>query len=100
MKLSDKDAALTIGQIQQVVAKYYSVTVSELKGKKRVKQIVMPRQIAMYLSREMTDSSLPKIGAVLLILHLPSEKIAEQMGLDEQLKTEIIELKNRLKNRG
>ncbi|WP_369385931.1 helix-turn-helix domain-containing protein [Lacticaseibacillus manihotivorans] len=63
LKLSDKDAALTIGQIQQVVAKYYSVTVSELKGKKRVKQIVMPRQIAMYLSREMTDSSLPKIGA-------------------------------------
>ncbi|KRL47384.1 chromosomal replication initiator protein DnaA [Lacticaseibacillus manihotivorans] len=105
LKLSDKDAALTIGQIQQVVAKYYSVTVSELKGKKRVKQIVMPRQIAMYLSREMTDSSLPKIGAEFggkdhtTVIHA-HEKIAEQMGLDEQLKTEIIELKNRLKNRG
>ncbi|MCI1986205.1 MAG: chromosomal replication initiator protein DnaA [Lactobacillus sp.] len=105
LKLNDKDAALTIGQIQSVVAKYYQVTVSELKGKKRVKQIVMPRQIAMYLSREMTDSSLPKIGQEFggkdhtTVIHA-HEKIGEQLNLDEQLKAEVIELKNRLKNRG
>lgn len=53
---------LTIQEIQNKVAKYYHVTVSELRGKKRVKTIVIPRQIAMYLSRELTDASLPKIG--------------------------------------
>ena len=53
---------ITIPIIQNKVAKYFNVTVTDLKGKKRVKSIVMPRQIAMYLSRELTDASLPKIG--------------------------------------
>ncbi|WP_125702180.1 chromosomal replication initiator protein DnaA [Lacticaseibacillus daqingensis] len=105
LKLSDKDAELSISHIQEVVAKYYQVTISELKGKKRVKQIVMPRQIAMYLAREMTENSLPKIGQEFggkdhtTVIHA-HEKIATEIGLDTELKSQIIELKNRLKNRG
>lgn len=103
LKLNDKNSTLTIGQIQSIVAKYYQVTVTELKGKKRVKQIVMPRQIAMYLSRELTDSSLPKIGQEFggkdhtTVIHA-HEKISEQIKVDDELKNQIIELKNRLKD--
>lgn len=54
---------LSILQIQEEVAKYYHIQLKDIKGKKRVKSIVVPRQIAMYLARELTDNSLPKIGA-------------------------------------
>lgn len=53
---------LSIALIQEKVAAHFHVTVDDLKGRKRVKTIVVPRQIAMYLSRTMTDASLPRIG--------------------------------------
>ncbi|WP_461226707.1 chromosomal replication initiator protein DnaA [Lacticaseibacillus suihuaensis] len=105
LKIDDKDAALSINHIQDVVAKYYHITISDLKGKKRVKQIVMPRQIAMYLAREMTDNSLPKIGSEFggkdhtTVIHA-HEKITAEISADADLKSQVIELKNRLKNRG
>lgn len=55
-------ATPSIGKIQEIVANYYDVTVEDLIGKKRKRQIVVPRQIAMYLAREITEASLPKIG--------------------------------------
>ncbi|QBP17601.1 chromosomal replication initiator protein DnaA [Acetilactobacillus jinshanensis] len=54
--------AISIPAIQKMVASYFNVSVRDIKGKKRVKTIVIPRQIAMYLSREITKTSLPKIG--------------------------------------
>ena len=48
--------------IQNVVASHYNVTVEELHAKKRTAAIVVPRQIAMYLSRELTEASLPQIA--------------------------------------
>ncbi|WP_225049309.1 chromosomal replication initiator protein DnaA [Lacticaseibacillus kribbianus] len=105
LKIDDKDAALSINHIQDVVAKYYHITISDLKGKKRVKQIVMPRQIAMYLAREMTENSLPKIGSEFggkdhtTVIHA-HEKITAELSADPELKSQVIELKNRLKNRG
>lgn len=94
---------LSISKIQDEVAKYYHVHVKDLKGKKRVKTIVVPRQIAMYLSREMTDSSLPKIGAEFggkdhtTVIHA-HEKIAQLVKKDNQFQQEIAELKNLLLN--
>jgi chromosomal replication initiator protein len=55
--------AITIEQIQQAVAETYGVSLADLRGDKRPQAIVLPRHIAMYLSRELTDMSLPKIGA-------------------------------------
>jgi chromosomal replication initiator protein len=55
--------AITIEQIQQAVADTYGVSLADLRGDKRPQAIVLPRHIAMYLSRELTDMSLPKIGA-------------------------------------
>ena len=52
----------SIEKIQALVCERFSVTIDELTGDRRSQNIVYPRQVAMYLSRELTDSSLPKIG--------------------------------------
>lgn len=92
---------LSILQIQEEVAKYYHIQLKDLKGKKRVKSIVVPRQIAMYLSREMTDNSLPKIGAEFggkdhtTVIHA-HEKIQQLMENDPTIQKEVGEIKNLL----
>lgn len=53
---------VTIDLIQKVVAEYYSLDPAVFKEKNRSRAVAFPRQIAMYLSREMTDASLPKVG--------------------------------------
>ena len=56
------DKVINIALIQETVAKYFKLTLADLNGKKRNRNIAFPRQIAMYLAREMTDASLPRIG--------------------------------------
>ena len=55
-------AEVSIRRIQETVSERFSISLNELTGEKRSQNIVYPRQVAMYLSRELTDSSLPKIG--------------------------------------
>ena len=55
-------AKITIEMIQKEVCSYYNVDKNELISKKRHKQIVIPRQVAMYLCRSLTDASFPQIG--------------------------------------
>jgi chromosomal replication initiator protein len=55
-------AEVSIKRIQDLVAERFNMSLEELCGDKRSQNIVYPRQVAMYLSRELTDSSLPKIG--------------------------------------
>jgi chromosomal replication initiator protein len=55
-------AEVSIRRIQDLVAERFDLSLDELCGDKRSQNIVYPRQVAMYLSRELTDSSLPKIG--------------------------------------
>lgn len=92
---------LSILQIQEEVAKYYHIQLKDLKGKKRVKSIVVPRQISMYLSREMTENSLPKIGAEFggkdhtTVIHA-HEKIQQLMEKDPTIQKEVGEIKNLL----
>lgn len=96
IKGSDKE--LSISQIQEDVARYYQLTVDDLKGRRRVKAIVTPRQIAMYLCREFTDSSFPKIGEEFggkdhtTVIHA-HEKIKNLLNEDPNIKKEINELK-------
>ena len=56
---------LTIDDIINYVAEYYRVEPSEIKGDSRAKEIVTPRYAAIYLSREMTNASLPQIGSIM-----------------------------------
>ena len=60
--LSERLQAVTAPRIQQAVAEHFGVKVSELRSKKRQQAIVFPRQVAMFLCRELTDASLPEIG--------------------------------------
>ncbi|MGE5389974.1 MAG: chromosomal replication initiator protein DnaA, partial [Deltaproteobacteria bacterium] len=53
---------ITVEYIQKTVAEYFGIGMNELLSKKRNKQLVYPRQIAMYLCRRMTDASFPQIG--------------------------------------
>jgi chromosomal replication initiator protein len=53
---------ISIDRIQELICERFGVTHEELTGDRRSQNIVYPRQVAMYLSRELTDSSLPKIG--------------------------------------
>ena len=95
------NSQLSISKIQDEVAKFYHIQLKDLKGKKRVKTIVVPRQIAMYLAREMTESSLPKIGAEFggkdhtTVIHA-HEKISQLMKSDSNIQQEIAEIKNLL----
>jgi chromosomal replication initiator protein DnaA len=101
-RTSDRNG-LSISKIQNKVAKFYHVTVQDIKGKKRVKSIVVPRQIAMYLSRELTDKSLPQIGMEFggkdhtTVMH-SCDKISELLIKDADLKRSVNELKDDLRN--
>lgn len=53
---------VTLDRIQRVVADHFNLSVADLRGKRRTKEVSLPRQIAMALAREMTDFSLPAIG--------------------------------------
>jgi chromosomal replication initiator protein len=59
---SSKTSGVSIPLIQQVVAEFFNIEVADIKAHRRTKNITFPRQIAMYLVRELTDFSLPKIG--------------------------------------
>lgn len=61
--LKEPKKLITVDFIQRCVAEEFNVSLHDLKIKRRNKNIVLPRQIAMYLSRELTDLSLPEIGA-------------------------------------
>jgi len=60
--LSEKQKAITVDLIQQIVSERYNLKPEHLTSKKRTRNIVYPRQIAMYLCRNLTDLSLPQIG--------------------------------------
>jgi chromosomal replication initiator protein len=60
--LHTEEKSVTIEMIQKFVADHYNVKLAELKAKNNSKSIAEPRQIAMYLTKALTDASLPEIG--------------------------------------
>lgn len=94
---------ITIQEIQKIVSSHYQVKVEDLKSKTRTKNIAHPRQIAMYLSREFTDISYPKIGQEFggkdhsTVMHA-YEKIKKQLDTDKHLKQQIDNFIKNLKN--
>lgn len=56
------EQTITVEKIQKVVADYFSVRVSDLKGQRRTRSIARPRMLAMYLCRELSNTSFPEIG--------------------------------------
>ncbi len=97
-----EQAAVTISGIQDLVAERFALSLAELCGDRRSQNIVYPRQVAMYLSRELTDSSLPKIGKEFggrdhtTVIHATS-KIARLIREDRSVYNLIQELTARVK---
>ena len=60
--IAHRDKQINIENIQQTVAEYYKLRVSDLLSKKRSRDIARPRQLAMYFAKECTSLSLPQIG--------------------------------------
>lgn len=97
-----KPKLVTPAAIKDVVGQYYNIKIEDFNAKKRNKSIVLPRQIAMYLCRELTDLSLPRIGEEFgrdhtTIMHA-YEKISSDMKIDSQLKSVIEELKSKIES--
>jgi chromosomal replication initiator protein len=97
-----EQAAVSIDKIQELVADRFSLSLEELCGDRRSQNIVYPRQVAMYLSRELTDSSLPKIGKQFggrdhtTVIHATS-KIARLIREDRSVYNLVQELTARIK---
>jgi chromosomal replication initiator protein len=89
-----KKRQVTPERITRAVSDYYGVQIDALKGQKRDRAIVVPRQIAMFLMREETDVSLLRIGAELggrdhsTVLHA-CDKINREMGVNDDLRREL-----------
>ncbi|WP_413304909.1 chromosomal replication initiator protein DnaA [Bacillus sp. 1P10SD] len=99
---SSKPKVITIHEIQRVVGEHFSIKLEDFKAKKRTKSVAFPRQIAMYLSRELTDYSLPKIGEEFggrdhtTVIHA-HEKISKLLQTDAQMQKQMKELHDLLK---
>lgn len=99
---SSRPKVITIHDIQKAVGDQYHIKLEDFKAKKRTKSVAFPRQVAMYLSRELTDCSLPKIGEEFggrdhtTVIHA-HEKISKQLQEDTELQRQIQELSEILK---
>jgi chromosomal replication initiator protein len=85
--------------IIEVVADHFKIAVTDLLGKKRNKEIVMPRQVAMYLAREMGAMSYPDIGRAFdrdytTVIH-SFEKVKAELKKDAALRQAISEIRSR-----
>ncbi|MBE5984938.1 MAG: chromosomal replication initiator protein DnaA, partial [Paenibacillaceae bacterium] len=93
---------ITMDVIQEVVASYYNLKVDDLNSSKRTKALAFPRQIAMYLCRELTDTSLPQIGEFFggrdhtTVIHAHN-KISEEKAKNIKLDNTLQELVNKIK---
>jgi chromosomal replication initiator protein len=95
---------ISISTIQREVCKYYSLSHSELVGGKRSQSIVYPRQVAIYLSRELTELSLPAIGTEFggrdhtTVMHA-KDKIRKLMAADREVYNQIQALTNQIRQK-
>ena len=101
--LSVQNRQISVENIQKTVADFYNIKVADMYSKKRPANIARPRQIAMYIAKELTQKSLPEIGELFggrdhtTVLHAV-RKIADERSRDSQLNHELHVLEQSLKN--
>jgi chromosomal replication initiator protein len=92
------ERSVNINQILKAVCSYYSVKVADLKGKRRTKELVLPRQVTMYLIKEMTGTPFMTIGEFLggrdhtTIMH-GVDKIGGQVSRTGKIKQDVVNVK-------
>ena len=96
-----EDIVITGEYIKEVTAKYFNITVEDMNSKKRTRSISLPRQVAMYITREITDLSLPRIGEEFggrdhsTVIHA-CQKIAEEMDTNTDFKNLILRIEREI----
>jgi chromosomal replication initiator protein len=94
---------ITVELIQDIIAGYFKIKTDDLLAKKRTRNVTYPRQIAMYLSRELTEASLPRIGEMFggrdhtTVIHA-HDKITRERNEDNKLNNTIKDLINKIEN--
>ncbi len=92
---------ITPSQVIETISKYYNLSVQDLVSASRNKELVQPRQVAMYLIRQETDASLPEIGGLLggrdhtTVIH-GIERVKERLEAEEQLRREVMSVREQL----
>jgi len=100
--IKEKDATTSIDTIQKLVASYFNLQQKDLRSKRRLKQLVIPRQIAMYIAKKLTTSSLIEIGEKFggkdhsTVIH-SIKKIDEQRSTDQYIKNVIDDIMRKVK---
>lgn len=100
---SARQKQITIDAIQNVVASHYSIKVADMRSKKRTRVVTFPRQVAMYLARDLTDASLPRIGEEFggrdhtTVIHA-CDKIQRALQKDPSLQRDIGQIIQQLRN--
>ena len=99
--VKDNEQAVAPERIRSTVANHYKIKLSDIDSPKRNAEITLPRQVAMYLCRETTDLSLPKIGKMFGNRHYSTvihaiEKIEEALRYDDELRENIETIKAKL----
>lgn len=95
---------ITVPMIKEVVANYFNIKIEDFNSKKRTRAIAFPRQVAMYLCRELTDLSLPKVGEEFggrdhsTVIHA-CDKIFSDIKKDLNLRNTIEKLKKEIENK-
>ena len=96
----ERQTALTIETVQRIVAEHYDIRLADMTSKQRTQNIAFPRQIAMYLSREMVGQSFPAIGRAFERDHATAihayRAISAKMRSDTDLRQTILSLQQRL----
>ncbi|MCW1969394.1 MAG: chromosomal replication initiator protein DnaA [Anaerolineae bacterium] len=99
--LVGKRSNITPSQVIETVAKHYNLSVPEIVSAGRNKELVLPRQIAMFLIRQETDASLPEIGGLLggrdhtTVMH-GIERVKDRLEIEDQLRRVVMSLREQL----
>ncbi|MGD0657780.1 MAG: chromosomal replication initiator protein DnaA [Syntrophorhabdales bacterium] len=101
--IKDKKKEITIDMIIKEVAAHFSIKTSDMKSAKRVKSIMTPRQIAIYLARKLTSSSLVSIGEKFggkdhaTVIH-SIKKIEDEIGVKKELRNIVEKIESKIKS--
>jgi chromosomal replication initiator protein len=94
-------AHITPSQVMEIISKFYNLSIQELISASRNKELVQPRQVAMYLIRQETDASLPEIGYLLggrdhtTVIH-GIERVKERLESEDQLRRDVMSVREQL----
>jgi chromosomal replication initiator protein len=101
--IHDDERPITIDSIQKTVCDFYNLKLTDIKAKRRTKDIALPRQVAMYISKQITDSSLNDIGKAFggkdhATVIYACKQIEERRGKDETFNRMIENLLQKIKH--